>query len=328
MKRLFLMSLAAAGVLFASCSNDETIEVAKKNNEINFKSFINHSTRAVEDATTTNLKAFQVWGMMNKGNQTGKPFVGVEVTKGDGGWTYGTPVYWEKGYSYSFAAVAPIGAFEMMTAPATYQDYGTISFTNESGVKDLVYATKDCGLVTWENACPAAVHLTFNHMLSRVRFQFVNLMDDNSEIYISDVKIANACGNGTAVLKGTFADLAWVNGDTKTDYTFGIGTNYFANADTTEHKYMIPVTLTGDAPYEVTFTVHRKHAGGIKDTYNHTVQLPAIKLESGKSYQFTAKFDAKNIIPGQVLCPIKFTAEVSNWENWKDTVVFAPATGN
>ena len=88
MKRLFLMSLAAAGVLFASCSNDETIEVAKKNNEINFKSFINHSTRAVEDATTTNLKAFQVWGMMNKGNQTGKPFVGVEVTKGDGGWTY------------------------------------------------------------------------------------------------------------------------------------------------------------------------------------------------------------------------------------------------
>lgn len=53
-KNLFLIGLAAIGMLFASCSNDETVEVAKNQNGIQFKSFVNNSTRAT-DLTTANL---------------------------------------------------------------------------------------------------------------------------------------------------------------------------------------------------------------------------------------------------------------------------------
>lgn len=114
-KNLFLIGLAAIGMLFASCSNDETVEVAKNQNGIQFKSFVNNSTRAT-DLTTANLTDFQVWGIMKKDNQIGKPFVGTQVTKAGGAWSYGVPVYWEKGYQYSFVAVAPADAFDMVSS--------------------------------------------------------------------------------------------------------------------------------------------------------------------------------------------------------------------
>lgn len=65
-KNLFLIGLAAIGMLFASCSNDETVEVAKNQNGIQFKSFVNNSTRAT-DLTTANLTDFQVWGYYEEG---------------------------------------------------------------------------------------------------------------------------------------------------------------------------------------------------------------------------------------------------------------------
>ena len=133
-KNLFLIGLAAIGMLFASCSNDETVEVAKNQNGIQFKSFVNNSTRAT-DLTTATLTDFQVWGIMKKDNQIGKPFVGTQVTKSGGAWSYGTPVYWEKGYQYSFAAVAPAGVFEMVEAPADYQDYGRLSSTTVEAIQ-------------------------------------------------------------------------------------------------------------------------------------------------------------------------------------------------
>ena len=114
-KNLFLIGLAAIGMLFASCSNDETVEKAKNQNGIQFKSFVNNSTRAT-DLTTANLENFQVWGIMKKDNQIGKPFVGTQVNKAGGAWSYGTPVYWEKDYQYSFVAVAPADKFEMEVA--------------------------------------------------------------------------------------------------------------------------------------------------------------------------------------------------------------------
>lgn len=53
-KNLFLIGLAAIGMLFTSCSNDETVEKAKNQNGIQFKGFVNNSTRAT-DLTTANL---------------------------------------------------------------------------------------------------------------------------------------------------------------------------------------------------------------------------------------------------------------------------------
>lgn len=318
-KNLFLIGLAAIGMLFASCSNDETVEKAKNQNGIQFKSFVNNSTRAT-DLTTANLTNFQVWGIMKKDNQIGKPFVGTQVNKAGGAWSYGTPVYWEKDYQYSFVAVAPADKFEMEVAPAAYQDYGKVKFTNGTGETDLLWAAKDAGLVTWEgDACPAPVDLTFNHMLSRVRFNFVNAMDDGSLLTVKDVKITNACTEGSVQLIAANAGLAWTaSGDAALLFDNAAETGFAQNAAcTTGHKYMIPANKA----YNVTFVVERAH-NGVVDTYEHSVNLTEMQMESGKSYQFKAVFTSQNVNPDGALCPIVFEPTVNDWDDtWKDEAI-------
>ena len=316
-KNLFLIGLAAIGMLFTSCSNDETVEVAKNQNGIQFKSFVNNSTRAT-DLTTNNLTDFQVWGIMKKDNQIGKPFVGTQVTKAGGAWSYGVPVYWEKGYQYSFAAVAPAGVFEMVEAPADYQDYGKVKFNNGRGDTDLLWAFNDKGLVTWDgDVCPAAVDLTFNHMLSRVRFNFVNAMNDGSLLTVKDVTITNACTDGTVQLIADNAGLEWAaEGGAALLFDDAAETGFAQNvACTTGHKYMIPTTKA----YNVTFKVERAH-NGVVDTYEHSVNLTEMEMESGKSYQFKAEFTSQNINPDGALCPIVFEPTVNEWDAWGDAI--------
>lgn len=310
MKKLFIMGLAAMGLALTACNSDETVEVAK-GNAIGFKTFVNNSTRAANDVTTDNLDAFKVWGLMNKGDQTGTPFVAKDVTKANGAWSYAPPVYWEKGYSYSFVALAPNNTYTF-TAPTAINTWGSLTFENGTGETDLIYATHKQATVTGDG-CPAPVNLTFNHMLSRVRFQFTNGMDDGSVLTVSNVKITDAYTSGTATLAEQLAGLSWTTGQTTGALEFGDAAamkQQNAKAETA-HKYMIPA----DKAYNLTFTVTREHHG-VTDTYNHTVTLPKIAMTQGLSYQFVAKFTAENINPGQVLCPITFTAEVKGWEDF------------
>ena len=322
MKKLFIMGLAAMGLALTACNSDETVEMAK-GNAIGFKTFVNNSTRGIDDdITKDNIKEFKVWGLMNKGGQTGTPFNGTVVNKGDNGWSYTTPVYWENGYSYSFVALAPVDAFTM-TAPNAYQNYGSIAFNNyaKAGETDLVYAAKDCGEVTVAaNKCPNAVNLTFNHMLSRVRFQFTNGMDDGSTLTVTDVKITDAYTSGTATLAEQLANLRWAPGKATGELAFdnATTTKFAQNAScVTGHKYRIPAT---DA-YQVTCKVTRTH-NGVTDEYTHKVPLPETAMRPGMSYQFTAEFTHENINPNQVLCPIEFTAKVNSWGDEFDNTDF------
>ena len=299
------------GLALTACNSDETVEVAK-GNAIGFKTFVNNSTRAANDATTTNLESFKVWGLMNKGDKTGTPFVAKEVTKANGTWSYAPPVYWEKGYAYSFVALAPNNTYTF-TAPTVINNWGSLTFENGNGETDLIYAAAKKETVEG-NGCPAPVDLTFNHMLSRVRFQFENGMEDGSKLTVSNVKINDAYTSGTATLAEQLANLSWAPGQTGA-LVFGDAAameQQNAKAETA-HKYMIPATKE----YNLTFTVTRVHHG-VTDVYNHTVTLPETTMTQGLSYQFVAKFTAENINPDQVLCPIQFTATVAKWEDFTD----------
>lgn len=323
MKKLFIMGLAAMGLALTACNSDETVEMAK-GNAIGFKTFVNNSTRAANDVTTDNLESFKVWGLMNKGNSTGTPFVGKEVTKGTDGWSYQTPVYWEKGYAYSFVALAPNNAYTF-TAPTVINTWGSLTFENRTGETDLIYATAKQETVAG-NTCPASVNLTFNHMLSRVRFQFENGMADGSVLTVSNVKIIDAYTSGTATLAEQLTVNSWTPGQ-------GTGALEFDGAaamekdakEATAHKYMIPATKD----YKLSFTVTRVHHG-VTDVYNHNnVKLQGLTFEPGKSYQLTAKFTAENINPDEELCPIEFTATVNPWESVDDqSFNVKPATNN
>lgn len=313
MKKLFIMGLAAMGLALTACNSDETVEVAK-GKAIGFKTFVNNSTRVANDATTDGLKSFKVWGLMNNGTQTGTPFVAKEVTKENNTWSYTPPVYWEKGYSYSFVALAPNNAYTF-TAPAEINTWGSLTFNNGTGETDLIYATAKQATVTGEG-CPAPVNLTFNHMLSRVRFQFENGMLDGSVLTVSNVKINDAYTSGTATLAEQLANISWNPGQTTGALEFGNAAEMAENAkEVTAHKYMIPANKA----YNVTFTVTREH-NGVVDTYNHNVTLPETTMTQGLSYQFVAKFTAENIDPTGELCPIQFTATVNPWGDWTNNV--------
>lgn len=311
MKKLFIMGLAAMGLALTACNSDETVEVAK-GNAIGFKTFVNNSTRAT-DVTTTSLESFKVWGLMNKGDKTGTPFIAKEVTKENNTWSYAPPVYWEKGYAYSFVALAPNNVYTF-TAPTAINTWGSLEFNNGTGETDLIYAAAKQETVA-ANGCPAPVNLTFNHMLSRVRFQFENGMLDGSKLTVSDVKINDAYTSGTATLAEQLAGLSWTTGQTTGALEFGGAAameQQNAKAETA-HKYMIPATKA----YNLTFKVTRVHHG-VTDVYNHTVTLPETTMTQGLSYQFVAKFTAENINPDEELCPIQFTATVNPWAEFGD----------
>lgn len=328
------MAVAAVAML-ASCSNDETTGKAVNGNTIKFDGFVNKSVKgAANDLNSTTFTSFQVWGLMSKGDQTGTPFVGTTVTKSGSEWTYNGNVYWENGYNYSFVAIAPAG-FGTFNAPSTVGEYGTIDFENGEGTTDLIYdidGTHATSPVSTEGQCPDPINLTFNHLLSRVKFAFENAMDDGSTINVTAVTITNANTKATATLGETAtwalaadnstARLAFGNvilDDPATDYATGV-------TKATDHKYMIPATSAGQK-YTVTFTVTRNHSG-VTDLYNHEVELPVVTMEPGKSYQFVAELNAQNITGGDPddpnnpeLCPIKFTAEVDEWDAFGDTEV-------
>ena len=311
-KNLFLIGLAAMGLALTACNSDETVEMAK-GNAIGFKTFVNNSTRVANDETTDGLKSFKVWGLMNKGDNTGTPFDGVVVSKNaQNVWTYTPPVYWEKGYAYSFVALAPNDAYTF-NAPTAINTWGSLTFNNGTGETDLIYATAKQSTVTGD-VCPLSVNLTFNHMLSRVRFQFENGMLDGSKLTVSNVKINDAYTSGTAKLAEQLADLTWnpVQGTGAIEFGNAAAMDPNAKAETA-HKYMIPA----DKAYNLTFTVTREHHG-VTDTYNHTVTLPKIAMTQGLSYQFVAKFTAENINPVEELCPITFTATVNPWVDADD----------
>lgn len=334
------MAVAAVAML-ASCSNDETTGKAVKGNAIQFDGFVNKSVKGVDDdITNDNLKNFQVWGLMSKGEQTGKPFDGTTVTKNGSDWTYTTPVYWENGYNYSFVAIAPAG-FGTFNAPTTVGQYGSIDFTND-GETDLIYDVNGehaSKAVSTEGQCPAAIDFTFNHLLSRVKFTFTNAMDDGSTINVTGVTITNANTKATATL-GETATWALAKDNIPGNLTFGNvlldgqATDFAApESKATDHKYMIPAISNGQK-YTVIFTVTRHHSG-VTDQYDHTVELPEITMEQGKSYNFTAELNAQNITGGDPddpdnpqLCPIKFTATVSDWGGFNETELVLPSASS
>lgn len=102
MKKIFLIGLAATAML-ASCSNDETVEMAQNTKAIGFSSFIDKSTRAT-DTDLTNLATIEVYGWRGDAQIFDKQEVTVEAS---GAGTYLPIQYWEPNYTYAFEAIAP-----------------------------------------------------------------------------------------------------------------------------------------------------------------------------------------------------------------------------
>lgn len=322
MKKVLFMSLAAAAMLTA-CSNDTEVAMPKQNG-ISFDGFVNKSTRATEDQTLATLrgegKGFGVYGYMK--NSSGRVFSNEHVTYNGSQWTYGNTQYWTAGENYWFFAIAPyISGIYTFTPAENIADGGTIKFVNALGNNDLIYAEQS--VTNADPTTQAPVPFTFDHLLSRVMFQFKNAMgNENTSLRVTNVKITNAAREATYTTKTKTWTIA-PDVQIVTSEFGAVPTNINnGGAGSTDHKFVIPRT---DATFRLTFTVELLQGGVVAGTYNHSVNLPTTTLESRKSYLFTAELNAENIDPEGVLKPIEFdVTAVEEWEDFMPVVTPLP----
>ena len=329
MKKIFLIGLTAAAML-ASCSNDETVEMAQQK-AIGFSNaFVNNGTRSVVDPsfTTTSLNDFAVYGFTQKG----QIFNGEKVSKGGAAWSYDNVQYWVPGNTYTFGAIAPHSAANVsdvkLPEGATKVEM-KVAFTNtDADQVDLLHAapTQIAGTaVTPTYTTP--VSMTFNHQLSKVKFSFENAVGVGYNVKVSNVKITNAYANGTltvAAAGNNWSDQTNQNlelnfGNVVNDAS-GTEAAVIANTATLEsynEKLMIPMDAT--ATYTVTFTAELYKGGVLLGIYNHTVEIKNVEFKLGYCYNFKASLTNKNITGPDELNPIVFN--VTGIENWNKTDV-------
>lgn len=324
MKKIFLIGLTAAAML-ASCSNDETVEMAQQKAISFSNAFVNNGTRSVMDPsfTTTSLNDFAVYGF----TQNGQIFNGEKVSKGGTAWSYDNVQYWVPGNTYTFGAIAPYsvaGNVSNVTLPTGATKVGMeVAFTNtDADQVDLLHAepTQITG-VTPTYTTP--VSMTFNHQLSKVKFSFQNSVGEGYNVKVSNVKITDAFKEGTLTVAA--AGNTW-GGQTNKNLELNFG-NVVADASTTEasviayaatlesynEKLMIP--MGSSAIYTVTFTAELFKDNVSLGIYNHRVEIKNVEFKLGYCYNFKASLTHKNITGPDELNPIEFTvASVKNWD--------------
>lgn len=326
MKKIFLIGLTAAAMM-ASCSNDETVEMAQQKAISFSNAFVNNGTRSIVDPsfTTENLTDFAVYGFTQKG----QIFDGVKVSKGgtaSTGWSYDNVQYWVPGNTYTFGAIAPYSVAAKVS-DVTLPESATkvemkVAFTNtDADQVDLLHAAPaQITGVTPTYTTP--VSMTFNHQLSKVKFSFQNSVGVGYNVKVSNVKITDAFKEGTLTVAA--AGNTWGNQTDKTlELNFG---NVVANASSTEvsaianaatlesynEKLMIPMSNT--AKYTVTFTVDLYKDNVLLGTYNHRVEIKDVEFKLGYCYDFKASLTHKNITAEDELNPIEFA--VTKVEDW------------
>lgn len=325
-KSIFL--LAAAAAAFASCTQNEVMEVAE-NRAIGFNAFVNNNTRAVTEVTTngtggtTALTSYYVFGY--RGTDASSLTTSVYQNESNS-----KTAYWVPSQTYRFAAYAdgngnsiPDATFEASTRTLSINNY------TPTDAKDLVAAVPTTDTPTDADVSSMSeVSLPFVHLLSQVAFEFTTDAADSYTLTISDVVINNAKNTASCTYNGTGAPT-WTGtaasgiAYTYEDFTPGIdiaskANNYMAS----QSKLVIPqdgtnnltvtfkATLTGDAvsgSKEQTFTGYLSYAGTTPATANTWV--------NGYRYKYTAKINPEDVDDTLKDKIIEFTPSVTDWEN-------------
>ena len=339
-----ILFAAVAVMAMAACSNEDVISRPARP-MIGFdNAFVENSTRANNDLTKSNLNDFSVYGSVAKNGSEGQIFKNQLVKKSGEQFLYTPPQYWVDNATYCFAAFAPYTDAKWSYS-TTYAENGTITFDNEAAQanQDFLYAyqTRTTGAAITE--APAPVSFTFNHMLSRVKFEFTNgfAAANNITFRVREATITNLHKSGTlAVTNGAVAEAWSVADNTKAENVFAKkfgDVNIFEGTApedniiaagakaSSEHFYLIPA----NASYNVTFTVALYQAGVLVDTYNRTATL-SYNMQPGYSYDIKATLNPSNTSDEGQIFPIEFQVSgVNDWANYTDVTgtVNQPTTG-
>ena len=320
MKKLFFLGIAALG--FAACVQEQVVDTPM-GGAITFESaFVDNATRAAADPSTTTgtLTAFDVWGFVKE--YDGTVFVDQDVTLNGGNWGYEGAQFWAPNQPYYFAALAPMNSetlgHELATGEAAKLGLGTLTFTNENGKEDVLYATAQV-TSNGVNQPNDPVKFQFRHLLSKVKFTFKNgFVTNNASIKVTNIKMTAPAKASINVAQADFAK-AWILDSTLEDtpVTLAFGDvetlTYGQNAESAYERLTIPAASTYE--YNVTFDVELFMGAQSVYTVSKTSTVTGVELEMGKAYNFYAEINPENL----ELDVITFDViEVEDWENAAD----------
>lgn len=298
MKKLLISVLAISGLM--ACTKSDVVEMPQSQ-AIKFGSaFVDNSTKVVDNSSTTdNLNSFNVWGKLTPDGTTNTNIFSQElVTKGGTGigttWFYndGSVQYWIPTVQYEFAAIAGLANnnYQSITANANGMPTDIVDY-DISSQSDLMYD----GPIAREGVASGneEVKFNFNHLLSKVKFQFLNSFPQHSDLYITveNVQIVDAyktadcaLGNYTATPVTT---STWT-GQTKNSFSHSFG-NAVSSDNITENAiaaYITPNNKTVDATSSKTEVL-----SGVSN-YSRLL-IPGIYSKTGESNPLQISFIAK-----------------------------------
>ena len=273
--------------------------------------YVNNVTK-VNDPSFSNdnlMSAFNVWGYMVE--NTGTVFTGDEVKNTPSGWTYLNTQYWAPEKAYWFEAVAPANGSWTATE-ATEADITALTFTNNNGTEDLLYAYKEVEGYTKAalTSGVAPVQLQFGHLLSKVQFSFKSAFaTDNVTVKVSNVKM-NVPAEATVALDtkewtGHNGALELTFGDAESTLVSGAEATYV-----TAENALLTIPTAASQTYEVNFDVEVFYGAQSAFTQTVTSTISGYELAVGKAYNFQA------LIGPEVfdMQPIEFTVVgVDGW---------------
>ena len=340
-----LLSVLAVGMLTA-CSQDETVDMQAPSQIAFAGAFVNNVTRAAaEDAadpstTTANIDQFNVWGYVK--NSTGTVFNNVPVTKSGNAWTYSPLQYWTPGNTYRFFALTPNNEYkgQLTAEDGAYENgLGTITFINNDGTEDLLYASKEVK-TTNPITDVEAVKFEFDHLLSKVKFTFKNGFSTGySKLIVKNIRMyVPSVGTLTLPLEQpALGGYAWNLGEekeevvapedaaraitdegTELDFDDILGGAQLAEgASGASDNERLTIPAERGVQYKVLFdaVLYQDQVVAMEVT-DQEATISGVELKSGYAYNFVAVLDASNF--GGGLKPIEFDALVDEWVNAGD----------
>ncbi|MBO5972458.1 MAG: fimbrillin family protein [Alistipes sp.] len=295
MKKLFVSALAILGLV--ACAKDDVVSVQDNRTAIGFDTFVENVTRV--GYTTDNLDGFDVWAYMGDTRILNDE----DVEKVNGVYTYGNTQYWIPGQDYFFAALAPLNLVNV--TDASNEGLGEIGFTNVDGTEDLIYSTYS---VTADGS-QDKVNFQFNHLLSKVKFSFVNAFDNaNYAFTVENIKMT---APESASIDLTAGGYTWYNHADKITLDFGVTqTEPASKGNTFSSDDLLTIPAGATQEYNVTFDVNLYVAGTLARTYNKEAKIKGIEFVAGKGYSLTATINADTFN----LEDINFDATVEDWD--------------
>lgn len=290
-----LLFCGVAALAFASCTQNEVLDV-NENRAIGFDAFSGKATRTVSDIIGTGggtFTQFNIYGSYTKSAGNAVNILTNENVTYSSGWSYTNTQYWTDA-DYNFVAYSN----------GNVKIENNISYTHDGGLtisnydvatekKDLVVA-KQAKTVNSEDLSGtiAPVGLTFNHVLSKVKFTITPKgFPSYQRVKVTGLKITGS----KTVGKFSSATSAWSDQDTPADIVYAeidnINTTY-----TPDECYVLPQSLVDGVDVVFTVTVNDGNTDIMTQSFNVDLHdLTLSEWKKGNAYNYTTEITPEDV---------------------------------